>query len=144
MISAQYTPETIIRRQISLTLDSDRPCVSIRLRGPVPSASLREVHQQALLGLASAQSSQLLCDLSELETFSFPDQQWFTRQWLPHTAQAGYRAVALVMPFRTVSQAAARSVTVLMEQHGVHVFVTGELARAQQWLESFGRRERRD
>lgn len=140
MLQAQYPAQPILRRHISLTLESDQPCVSIRLRGPVPSTSLRQIHQQALRGLAPAPSRQLLSDLSELEAFTFPDQQWFTRQWLPQTARAGYRAVALVMPLRTIRRPATRAITVTTELYGVHVFVTWEVARAQQWLAAVGRR----
>ena len=124
-----------------VTWDEATRCVILEWRDFAYGEEYRCAHNKVLEVLEQRRSSKLLGDARKMRATSQDDQQWLVEHWIPRSAKAGLKHLAIVLPKSVIGQMVLQQLSKmstgdkrLISTDGSSYFETVD--EAKKWLKS--------
>lgn len=124
--------------QYSIKLNPEVPCIMIKWRGNMESASYRQALNDTIVWMKERQVSKIINDDRKVKKGLAPkDQKWAMEDWLERALEAGYQSMAIIQErdfFKRFPAAQLSAMTRLHFQNLVKIEYFSTVKGAEEWL----------
>ena len=122
----------------SIKLNPEVPCIMIKWRGDMESASYRKALNDTLVWMKERQVSKIINDDRKIKKGLSPqDQKWAMEDWLERAVEVGYQSMAIIQErdfFKRFPAAQLAASTRLYFQNLIKIEYFSNVKAAEEWI----------